>query len=1381
MGNKVYFIVFLLLSLVSSSILFSQQKQKELNTPVQKNTGIVQSGTNPVSLKGADYKIISSTPSYLEIDYYPDFEEPGKIKYNGEEYSVINLGKGVDKGLQSGGEPDVKTRYFPVMFPGMNNNTVTVENYDVREVKGFNLAPIPQYRYQNPGSWSFENVKTVYEKSPAVYSKNAFFPSKIAEIKPPGTVRDFLIGNLKITPVQYNPVTKVLKQYTRIRVKITFGSSPVMLTRKQTPAERELMNGIAINYNTGKNWMNPQLLNQNNLKVIGNSVLRTGDWYKIEIKDDGHGNSDGIYKITKSKLEDAGINLSGVDPRTIKMYGNGGEMLPEDFNDPRPQDLVQIAIYISGENDGKFDPQDYILFYGKSINNWKYDNNLQLYTHYVNIYSTSNYYWICINTPGNGKRMAAEQSPNVQNPIVPSSFTEKLFNEPEINNLINEGNVWLSERKSNGQSFVWNNTLTGLQNNSEILYRIKPASRMFCGYTNYMQLKEDNSNMSEVYFPMGCIVAGYGDWIWTSTTSFTINSSQKTNGEQSSFRATYYSTSADAEGYLDWMEIQYKRRFNSAKNDFLEFTAPNTSGTLEFNVSPFSSSQVRVFDITTHDDVKLVNPISASASNVKFQKFQGPVSSFIVTGPDGYKEPTEISHKIPNQNLRGISDGASFIIITNSSLMPAASRLKAKREAPGPGNPNYLKTKVFDVEKIYNEFSGGVLDAVAIRDFIKYAYDNWQERPSYVLFFGDGDFDYKNILVSDENWVPAFEFSDPNINQVNNYTTDDFYVMVSGNDTQPDIADGRIPARSLEDADNYLNKLDCYEDPAYNGDWKNKAVYVADDGRTSYGNDGSQHTDQCELLAETYTPRVIDKKKIYLVTYPTVITSQGRRKPDCNKDIIKYWNEGCIMLNWTGHGSPEVWAHEYVLEKDVAVSQLHNSCRYPFVTIASCDFSKFDNPLTQSGGEVFVMAANKGGIGTLAATRPVYGQENSVFNNSFWSKLLFPRDTLQYQIRFGKAVFLTKQQYYGINDLKFVLLCDPSLRVQTPRYFSRIDSISGLSSDTMKALSKIKIYGSVLRPDSSLWNNYNGKIFLKIFDVERQISMTDEDGFLFRFKLPGGIIYSGTQNVNNGKWFVEYIVPKDISYLNRNGKLIDYFYNSSADGSGIYEDFIVGGINPNAPADTTGPEISLFLNNHNFRSGDMVNQDFTLLADLFDESGINTSGTIGHKIEAVLDNNENDKFDLTTFYNSDTTYKSGHLSYDFSDISVGKHTLRLRAWDTYNNSSEETIEFNVSSSEALQVTNVYNYPNPFKDNTSFTFQQNFPSPVNVKIKIYTVAGRLIKELDAKNITDKFVVIDWQGTDQDGEKLANGVYIYRLTVDDGGSQSVTTTGKLAVLK
>jgi hypothetical protein len=897
-----------------------------------------------------------------------------------------------------------------------------------------------------------------------------------------------------------------------------------------------------------------------------------------------------------------------------------------------------------------------------------------------------------------------------------------------------------------------------------------------------MEIREDHSTMSTYNFPMGCVTPGYGDWIWTAPTSFSINASQKTDGELSTFKATYFSESPDAEGYLDWMEIQYKRRFNSVTGDFMRFDGPDAAGTIEFNVSPFSGNNIKVFDVTFHDDVRIIQPLGAPSNNVRFQKTQGPISKFFVIGPNGYRTPNSISQRVPNQNLRGgYSSGASLVIITHKDFLPAANRLKAKRESPGPGNPNYLKTHVFDVQTIYNEFSGGVLDAVAIRDFLKHCYDTWQQRPVYVCFFGDGSFDYKSLFGQFSCWVPAFEYSDPNINQVNGYTTDDFFVQLAGNDARPDIAHGRITAQSIDEANGYMDKIDCYEDPAQNNYWKNKAVYVADDGKTSYGNDGSQHTDQCEVLAESFSPKTLDKKKIYLVTYPAVITSQGRRKPDVNKDIIKYWNEGCISLNYTGHGSPEVWAHEYVLEKDVAISQLNNRCKYPFLSVASCDFSKFDNPQNPSGGELFAMSQNRGAIGTIAATRPVYGQLNSIFNNKFWDVLYFNRDTLLLQTRFGKASFQTKQELFQANDLKFLLICDPSARIQIPRFRSKIDSISGLSNDTMRALSRIRIYGSIMNPDSSFWADYNGKIFLKIFDVPRQISMTDEDGFFFGFKLPGGIIFSGTQRVVNGEWVVEFIVPKDISYLNQNGRLINYFYNNMADGSSLYENFFVGGIDPNASVDSIGPDIKLYLNTRNFRSGDVVNENFKLIADLYDESGINTTGTIGHKIEAVLDGSENNKYDLTAFYNSDTSYKSGSLEYDFSQISTGKHKLRLKAWDTYNNSSEAEIDFSVSTTGVLQVTNVFNYPNPFKDNTAFTFQHNYPDPINVKIKIYTVAGRLIKEIQQNNISDKFVMINWSGRDEDNETLGNGIYIYKLTVDAANGNSITTTGKLAVLK
>lgn len=1336
-----------------------------------------------------DYKIIASNSNYIEFEYYPAAVNTQKLSVNGENFSVYEFQYGLDKPITMGGSPDLKYRSFSVFMPSENGNTVQVIDYDVKEEQNVNIAPVPQVALFNPNIRSFENIYYQYNKS-AEYSQNKFLPESFVSLTSVGPLRDAVTGNVVIYPFQFNPVTRSVKFYSRIRIRVTFGESPVPLNRPRSKEEVSLLSGSGINYSTAASWVNPKYRSAYKDRLVTNSVLSSGDWYKIEIKDNNEGNSEGIYKITKSFLEGAGINLSGIDPRTIKIYGNGGDLLDERLTEGRPQDLVENAVYIEGENDGVFNNEDYILLYGRSINNWKYDSVNNTYNHMVNYYSRSNYYWIAFNTPNNGKRMVLTPSENSGSAIVPSSFTEKIYTEPDEENLISEGNLWLSFSKRPGQSFEWNTTLTGLEGGSDIFYRIKPAMRVLCPNTGYFQVRDEFSNMSEYLLPLSCVVAGFNEWISTDTRSFVVNQSQKTNGEQVKLRSTFYATNGEAEGYLDWYEILYNRRFNSVTGDFLRFNSPDTFAVVEYNVSTFSNGNIRVFDATAHSDVKMIQPISINNNSVRFQKTEngGNVSRYFVVGQNGYKTPTSISSRVSNQNLHGISDGASYIIITHKDFISAADRIKTKREQGGPGNPDYLKTMVVTTEQIYNEFSGGVLDAVAIRDFIKFAYDSWSTKPAFVCLLGDGGFDYKNIKTQGGNYVPAWELTSPVIHQVLGLTTDDFFVNVVGGSNlidKPDLAIGRIPANSLVDANGYIDKIDAYENGENNGYWKNRMMFVADDEKTTApGCEGIFHLSQCEALAEQYSPPFIDKIKTYLATYPTVITPQGRRKPSVNSDIAKYWTDGVLNIHYTGHGSPDVWAHEYVLEKDNILSLINNTNRYPFVSIASCDMSKFDNPSNVSAGELFMMASRKGAIGTMAASRPVYASSNAALFYVVFSNLYLPRDTLLLQKRFGTAIFNTKNQIqYSENDAKYILMCDPTIRVQMPRFRSHIDSISGLAGDTMKALSRIKIYGSVLQPDSSVWTDYNGKLVLKIYDVDRNVA-TQEDcnpPLIQNFRLNGGIIYSGTKNVQNGKWTAEFIVPKDISYQNQAGRLINYFYNNQFDGAGINRNFIVGGINPNAEVDSVGPRISMFMNNRNFRTGDVINENSKFIADLFDESGINTTGTLGHKLEAVLDGNENNKYDLTNFYNSDTTYKSGSIEYDFANLTIGRHSLKLKAWDTHNNSSEATIEFDVSSSGTLQVTNLYNYPNPFSSNTAFTFQHNYPADINVKIKVYTVAGRLIKEIEKPNISDKFVVIDWDGKDQDGETLGNGVYIYRIVVESIDGLSVTNTGKLAVLK
>ncbi|MCX6164596.1 MAG: C25 family cysteine peptidase, partial [Ignavibacteriae bacterium] len=527
--------------------------------------------------------------------------------------------------------------------------------------------------------------------------------------------------------------------------------------------------------------------------------------------------------------------------------------------------------------------------------------------------------------------------------------------------------------------------------------------------------------------------------------------------------------------------------------------------------------------------------------------------------------------------------------------------------------------------------------------------------------------------------------------------------------------------------------------------------------------------------------------KIYIVTYPTVITPSGRRKPGANADIIKGWNEGRLVINYVGHGSADLWAHEHIFVRDETIPQLHNNSKLPLVTIASCDLLRWDDPFSISAGEQLVIIKD-GAIGVIGANRPVYSQYNATFNNYLWDHFTYDKDTLNLPIRIGKALYRCKLNInLSDNDTKYGLEGDPTVRVSIPQHITMIDSINKTSTidptivDTIKALQKVEFKGRILYPDSSFWSTYNGEITIKIFDVDKNVTFYDF-GWPFYFRLDGGTIFKGKTKIINGKWTIKFIVPRDISYTTGNGKLLSYFTDRISEGSGYTDRFVLNGIDTTAVVDSTGPIINAFIDNRNFRSGDVVNQNTKIIADFFDVNGINLTGQIGHKLEAVINDDENSKIDLTPYYNSDTSYQHGSLEYPMQNLADGKFKLKIRAWDTYNNLSESVLYYTVKSNSDLFVDKVYNYPNPFKDFTSFTFQHNLDSRVSVKIKIYTVSGRLIKEITRTNIADKNVILDWDGRDNDSDAIANGTYIYKITIkSDDGLFNKTSTGILAKLK
>jgi len=259
-------------------------------------------------------------------------------------------------------------------------------------------------------------------------------------------------------------------------------------------------------------------------------------------------------------------------------------------------------------------------------------------------------------------------------------------------------------------------------------------------------------------------------------------------------------------------------------------------------------------------------------------------------------------------------------------------------------------------------------------------------------------------------------------------------------------------------------------------------------------------------------------------------------------------------------------------------------------------------------------------------------------------------------------------------------------------------------------------------------------------------------------------------------------IPKDVSYGTDRSRISLYASNDSTDAVGYTENFSITGTSV-ATIDTTGPNINISFDNQSSHTGGVIAPDATMIVELTDSSGINTSTAgIGHKLEATLDASQK-TFDLTGFYRGNLdTYQSGQIRYQFTALPEGRHTISVKAWDIYNNSSSAEAFFEVRAASQLSLYNVFNVPNPFARTTTFTFQRTSNDPIDIDIKVYTVAGRLIQTLETSSIVDRFVQIPWDGRDRDGNELANGVYLYRVIAKSLDRTSTSEViGKLAVLR
>ena len=1301
------------------------------------------------------FKVISSDFRSIVIEFSPlNFNTEERIIDNQKFYDIYFDGCSFQP--SDWGEPSVPEYELNIGVPGETGNTIEIINTHYTEIDG-KLIPTP--RLERDGKLD-KNVYKVNEN----YFK--YKPSdEVVTFGDFGIIRNVNVQTLRILPVKYFPGTEKIRLYNKIVFKVSFAPHQVY-SNKITD---ELVKGAIVNYQVSKNWID----NSKRIQKVSifNSVLSSGRWFRFEAPDEG------MYKITREMLSSYGIDANAVDPRTIKIYNNGGKMLPEDAVPQRPVDLEENAIMFVGDEDNSFEDGEYILFYGRGNNFRDYDTTSKSIKRYFHLYSEVNYYWI---TSGgsNGKRIQDKSGVNTTPDFVQTSTYAFADWDVDKINVGQTGRIFAGDNFSpNITSRTYMNNLDNRVDGTSIDYNFRFIN---ASEDAFLFKLYENSNQ---IFTQSFRGWGTQDYIAGIQHIGTASYNGGLAENRSALKFEISQTTVNCVGYLDYFEIKYQKNLKPTGNSLL-FFSKDTTGIIEYRLSDISNTtNFKIFDIARYADIKYVtNPVLLSGGECRFQitENQGYVSKYLCIENDNYKTPSN-PVEVNNSNLHGISNGAKFIIITHENFKDAAERLKAHRENKAKVK---ISTIIIDIQEILNEFSCGMVDVSAMRDFLKYAYENWQIKPEYVLFFGSGNYDYKDIEGYNANYIPTFQ-SIESLALLSSYTSDDFFAELDGGGiVKTDLAHGRIPCRTPEEANIIVDKIIKYENEGRKGLWRNNITLVADDGYTSDSYEGTEHTAPSESLAVSIIPKYYDINKIYMAAYPVVLTGSGKRMPEVNQSIIDAFNQGTLIMNYIGHGSSELWAHEVVFEKSISIPQLHND-DFSFLIAATCSFGYFDIPNFQSGAEAMLFYKDAGLVASLTSARLAQSRPNHDFLYRFFDSLLATeRDTLNLNISIGKALFLSKN-VSSINDRRYFLFADPTMRLAIPQYFGEIDSINGLTLETnvqLKALSTVKVDGFVKDAEGNKWDDFNGEGLLTVYDSEGKDSL---EQIRYPVITSGGLIFRGRVSIKNGRFSTTIVVPKDISYENKNGKVLLYFFGNDEDGISFTNSVVVGGTDSIPASDNSGPQIEIYFDDTSYQDSYLISPNSELIVKLSDESGINTTGTgVGHRLEGILNDKESEPIDFTKYFTGDLDAggKSGQVNYALQNLDDGEHKLYLKAWDVFNNFSSETVYFTVVSGSDLVIRDIYNYPNPFTSSTTFTFQQNLNSIIDVEVKVYTIAGRLIKILNKNSVREKFVSVDWDGRDDDGDLIANGTYLYKLkvkTVD--GQYSKSVLGKLAVTR
>ncbi|MDR9446785.1 MAG: type IX secretion system sortase PorU [Balneolaceae bacterium] len=1165
------------------------------------------------------------------------------------------------------------------------------------------------------------------------------------------------------------------------------------------------------------------------------SPLASGTWIRFAIQESG------LYQLSPSELTEASSSFTGISSDQLQCWGRPGVELPEVNTAPRIS-FQQLPLRISDGGDGAFDNNDQAWVYveGPTGTRVASDGTLE---HRVHDSATQTYLY-CTPDGDPDATLRMDTGGTTQAPIQEEgrqlAWIEEDLRKSE--DKIRSGRQWL------GQALQ----ATGAASSASILQ--VEESHVVANTPMRVTSQWVGRSLSAVTVTQFVNSGSAGNTTIPRISSYTseegLSGVQRTLSGVGTFtpsngvydlNASMSTSDASGEAFLDWARLEYRSTL-TAQDGMLQFygiQGTPTGQALRYAVGGFESTPVAL---------EMSDPMSPRWLPVTSEAVSGQTKQLVhIDETSNHGEATAIlvssspkvltqAELIANQNLKGTHPDADVIVVTDEGLLEAANEWADYRTSTRD-----LSIHVVTQEAIFHEFSAGAVDPVAIRDYLKHLWDGASQdlgrAPRTLFLFGDATYDPRGIVESNrQNRVVTWQ-SEESLNRINSYGSDDFFVLLNNGEgrwspgssnERIDMGVGRWPVQSVQEASVLLQKLKTYESMPSKGDWRTKFTFVSDDDFPEVEINRDLHAINAEGTAEVIDANAAGLKidRIYMLSYPVENTGGGRRVPQANADVLSAFNEGSLVMNYSGHGNQFVLADEQLFTTDV-IPLLSNTTRPSIFVTATCQFGRYDDTDAQSGAEQILLTPNGGAIASFTTTRVVYTSSSPGANNFGLNiqltRAMIARESNGHPRTLGEIYRRTKNtsEGAGFNSRKFILLGDPTMRMGLPEQQLTFETLNGesLTQDpapddpllSLQALDEVTVTGRVMDPLSRLTSTtFNGEMILRLYDAEREVSLPDREwvneGRCYlencAYTAETDLLYTGRVSVTQGEFETTFRIPRDVRFDEKPARLLGYVTSATSDGvsstggtsasgrdaSGSTNAFRFEGVNTEVQNDGQGPQVDLYLNSPDFVNGTLTNPNPTLFVELRDETGVNTSATgIGHEIIATIDTQPTQEIVLNDYFQANLDdYRGGRIEYPLQDLPEGAYTLEVRAWDVFNNPTEEAIAFDVATSDELQIRGVANYPNPMNSFTRFYFEHNQPGvPLDVDVRIFTLSGKPVMHLrETLQTSSAYAYIEWNGRDRDYDRLANGTYLYVLRVgaDTGqGRQSRQKTETLVILQ